>query len=244
MTCDKSGIEFVRIEPGTFTMGSPKGEVGRGSDERQREVTISAPYWLAKCPVTNAQYRDFVEATGHRAPNRWDDAQFSHPDQPVVGVSWWDASEFCRWIEGRLPTEAQWEYACRAGTTTPFAIGDGNNISSELANFDGNCPYGDAKKGPSLQQPSLVGTYEPNAWGLHDMHGNVWEWCLDWYGAYQDGNVTDPEGPMFGAGRLLRGGAWSWDGRRCRSASRFRFWTGIRIAFLGFRPSMKVPNEN
>ena len=131
-----------------------------------------------------------------------------------------------------LPTEAQWEYACRAGTTTPFHFGD--SLSSNQANFDGNYPYG-AEKGPYLERTTPVGTYAPNAWGLYDMHGNVWEWCYDWYGEYTAGDAADPHGPETGSDRVVRGGAWDIYAQFCRSACRFRFDPGRRYRILGFR---------
>jgi len=132
-----------------------------------------------------------------------------------------------------LPTEAQWEYACRAGTTTATAFGD--SLSSKQANFNGDYPYGGASKGPNLGRTTDVGSYPANAWGFHDMHGNVWEWCSDWYGDYPDGSASDPVGPSAGSDRVLRGGRWDFHGQNCRSANRYRYGPDFRRYDLGFR---------
>lgn len=235
-THPETGMVFVRIPAGTFVMGSPEDEENRGSDETQHEVTLSEDYWMAKYPVTNNDYEVFVRATKHREPGVWDETRFNQPSQPVVGVDWDDAVAFSQWLGGKLPSEAQWEYACRAGTRTPFAIGNGEDLSSKEANFDGHYPYGKAKKGPYLKQTSPVGTYEPNPWALYDMHGNVLEWCEDWLADYPSGPMTDPAGPRAGQHRVLRGGCWGDDGRRCRSADRFGSGPGDRGSRVGFRP--------
>ena len=140
--------------------------------------------------------------------------------------------------EYRLPTEAQWKYACRAGTTTTTAFGE--SLSSKQANFRGGYPYNGAENGPDLGRPTTVGSYAPNAWGLCDLHGNVWEWCRDWYGDQLPGG-TDPLGATSGSYRVYRGGGWSSDGRICRSA--FRGWNspGIRNDYQGFRAAL-VPS--
>ena len=164
---------------------------------------------------------------------------------PVVGVSWNDVIAYCKWLteqerqSGRLPvdyeyglpTEAQWEYACRAGTTTATAFG--NSLSSRQANFNGNYPYGGASKGPYLERTSDVGNYQPNGWGFYDMHGNVWEWCHDWYGAY-GGDVRDPTGPPSGSNRVVRGGSWNGDGGYCWSANRGGSTPSNRNSRAGF----------
>jgi len=154
---------------------------------------------------------------------------------PVERVSWEDAVEFCRELsllpeektEGRiyrLPSEAEWEYACRAGTTTPFHFG--HQLNGNEANCLGNCPYGTETKGPFLRRTTTVGSYQPNAFGLYDMHGNVWEWCQDWYGKdyYRNSPVDDPQGPSSGASyRVIRGGNWQAVGAGCRPADRYPF---------------------
>jgi formylglycine-generating enzyme required for sulfatase activity len=137
-----------------------------------------------------------------------------------------------------LPTEAEWEYACRGGrpSSQPFGIGDGRSLSSTQANFDGNFPYGGAAKGPYLEKTTPVTKYAANALGLHDLHGNVWQWCSDWYGEYPSGKVTDPTGPETpGSSRVFRGGGWSYEASSCRAAFRYRDSPVIRNVNLGFR---------
>jgi sulfatase modifying factor 1 len=169
----------------------------------------------------------------------------------VEKVSWEEAKAFCEKLQeqesaaGRvpagyayqLPTEAQWEYACRAGTTTATAFG--NSLSSTQANFDGDYPHNGGAPGPDLDQTANVGSYAANAWGFHDMHGNVYEWCADWYGSYPTGSVTDPAGAGSGTVRVNRGGSWLNDGRYCRSAARGGNTPGYRYYYLGFRPSLR-----
>ena len=233
------GLEMIKIEPGTFMMGSPSSERNREDDERQHRVTLTKAFWLGKYEVTQSQWKAVM---GNNP------SHFTGNDLPVEKVSWEDAMAFCRklnqmdsnkprgYVYG-LPTEAQWEYACRAGTTTATAFGD--SLSSREANFDGNYPYGGASKGPDLKRTTAVGSYRPNAWGFYDMHGNVWEWCQDWYGDYPGGRVTDPVGFSSGADRVERGGSWVNFGRFCRSAYRFGDDPGDRYNNLGFRLSLR-----
>jgi formylglycine-generating enzyme required for sulfatase activity len=158
-------------------------------------------------------------------------------------VSWNDAVKFAEWLNGRdgrayrLPTEAEWEYACRGGrpSSQPFGIGDGQSLSSRDANFDGNSPYGSAAKDRYLGKTASIGSYPANAFGLFDMHGNVWEWCSDWYDEYPSDRVTDPMGPTSGSARVIRGGGWGLDAWSCRAAFRTRFEPGFRHVSLGFR---------
>ena len=153
-------------------------------------------------------------------------------------VSWEDCREFIRKINVMglvtvsLPTEAQWEYACRAGSTTPFSLGSA--LNGDMANCDGNYPYGTSSKGRYQHETVDVGSYAPNAWNLYDMHGNVWEWCADWYGSY-DGDAIDPQGPVSGTYRVSHGGSWNHGARSCRSAYRRGYEPGIRSFDLGFR---------
>ena len=241
------GMEFVYIEPGTFTMGSPPDEPKRDDDERQHQVTLTRGYNLQATEVTVGQWRKFVRATGYKSEaetkgdNRtWFDPGFAQDDRsPVTRVSWNDAQAFIEWLsreEGktyRLPTEAEWEYACRAGTKTPFSFG--KCLSTDEANYYGDYPLDVCSKGQYRRKAIAVGSFSANAWGLHDMHGNVWEWCQDWYGHYPAGPVTDPKGPSSGANRVVRGGGWYDDAGNCRSASRGRVDPGSRDGGVGFR---------
>lgn len=218
---------MVFINPGSFSMGSPDTEPGREAKEGpQTIVTLSRGFWMAKYEVSQ---NELIALTGtNRAVWAFD------PRLPVDFASWAVASYYCDKLTQRevaaghlplgyryrLPTEAEWEYACRAGTTNAVAFGSGTSLSSVQANFDGGFPYGGAAPGTNLDRPTLPGTYAPNAWGLYDMHGNVAEWCLDYYGPYPGGSVTDPKGPATGSTRVLRGGAYNSTGKSCRSARR------------------------
>jgi formylglycine-generating enzyme required for sulfatase activity len=223
--------DFRWIEPGTFLMGSPEDEPQRESNETQHEVTLTQGFWFADTTVTQALW----EAVMGENPSR-----FKGANRPVENINWNDAQAFIGKMNGMkaelrlcLPTEAQWEYACRAGTTTPFYFGE--QISPEIVNYDGNYPYNNGRKGEYREQTVEVGSLPPNDWGLHEMHGNVWEWCQDWYGNYPAEPVVDPQGSQSGARRVLRGGSWIDDGRSCRSACRTRHDPASRYDLYGFR---------
>jgi len=220
-------IAFVRIRAGEFRLGTPRG---RDPDWTQtRQVRISSDFWLAKYPVTNQEYQRFLEANPKvKPPELWSNSRFNEPQQPVVGVSWHDAQAFCQWAGCRLPTEAQWEYACRAGSAGAYCFADNEAQLDEYAWYDKN----------SGGKTQAVGQKKPNAWGLHDMHGNVWEWCQDWYGDYPHKAVTDPTGPAKGEYRVLRGGSWLNDAWHCRAA--YRNWDHPvgRFGNVGFRPCL------
>jgi formylglycine-generating enzyme required for sulfatase activity len=218
---------MVFIPPGTFTMGSPQSEAGRDPAEGPLTVvTLSRGFWMGKYETTQAEY---IAVMGTNI------AFFAYDTRlPLDFATWFHATNYCHTLtlkeraagrlpEGytyRLPTEAEWEYACRAGTTTPFGVGDGASLSSTQANFDGTFPYGGAARGPYINLTKLGGSFPPNAWGLYDMHGNAWEWCQDLYGPYPGGNVTDPKGAATGSSRVLRGGGFTSVGQGCRSAKR------------------------
>jgi len=225
----KPAIEWVDIPAGTFTMGSPVSETSRHSDETQHQVTLSA-FRMSKYEVTFEQYDAFCVATGRSKP---EDEGWGRGRRPVINVSWDDAKAFADWMGCRLPTEAEWEYAARAGTTTPFNTG--NCLSTAQANYKGNYPYSGCSKGEYREKTMPVGSFPANAWGLHDMHGNVWEWCSDWKGDYPSAAQTNPKGPASGSHRLIRGGGWSFMAIYCRSADRFSFSPGNRFNFIGFR---------
>ena len=223
---------FRWIAPGRILMGSPPDEPERLDSEVQHEVTLSRGYWLADKACTQALWQ---EVTGANPSNFKNDAR-----NPVENVSWDDVQEFMaqlnRLVPGlhaRLPSEAEWEYACRAGTTTPFSFG--TNISPEQVNYNGEYPYAGGKKGLYRQRTVPVGSLPANPWSLYEMHGNVWEWCADWYGPYPTGEQVDPQGPQTGVDRVLRGGSWFHNGRDVRSAYRPGFEPGYRIGLIGFR---------
>jgi formylglycine-generating enzyme required for sulfatase activity len=220
-----ASMKRVLIPSGKFMMGSPKDEKDREDSEGpQREVTISKPFYMGVYAVTQEQYEQVM---GKNPSN------FKGAENPVENVSWNDAAEFCKKLSQktgtsvRLPTEAEWEYACRAGSKTRFSYGDDN----DYANLGDYAWYGQN----SDNKTHPVGQKKPNAFGLYDMHGNVWEWCSDWYGAYEDKAQTDPTGPASGSARVLRGGGWIYDPQVCRSAYRARGDPDNRGSVFGFR---------
>ncbi|MDR0444446.1 MAG: formylglycine-generating enzyme family protein [Treponema sp.] len=238
---------FVRINGGTFTIGSPAGEYRRDNNEVQHQVTVSS-FYMGIFTVTQKEYEEIM---GTNPSN------FKGSDLPVERVTWFDAVEYCNrrsqeegltpaytrtgdnvtWNRSangyRLPTEAEWEYACRAGTTTPFNTG--NNITTSQANYDGDYPYNRNALGSSRRRTTNVGSFPANAWGLFDMHGNVWEWCWDWFGDYSSANLDDPAGVPSGSSRVIRGGSWDNSGAGVRSAYRRSLTPSFRIINLGFR---------
>ncbi|MCK4872152.1 MAG: formylglycine-generating enzyme family protein [Phycisphaerales bacterium] len=231
------GMAFVSIQPGGFIMGSPKDEQDRDDREVQHRVELTHMFYIGATEVTQDQYE---QVTGSN-PSKFRD----EGDLPVEKVSWEDAAEFCRRLserEGktyRLPTEAEWEYACRAGTTTPFSFGE--TISTEVVNYDGREVYGKGIAGVYRRATLPVGSLGSNAWGLYDMHGNVWEWCADWYSdaSYGQSPKRNPTGPANGRLRVLRGGHWVSYPQYCRSAHRFGATPRHRFATIGFRVVME-----
>ncbi|HKQ78672.1 MAG TPA: formylglycine-generating enzyme family protein [Blastocatellia bacterium] len=236
-------IEMVEIPGGKFIMGSPKNEVGRWNSEGPQREVIVLPFYIGKYTITQKQWNvvaewDKVERDLNPKPSR-----FEGDDRPVEQVSWEDAKEFCARLAiktgraYRLPTEAEWEYACRAGTTKPFAFGE--TITPEIVNYDGEYPYAKAKEGENRSETIHVGSLGvANAFGLFDMHGNVWEWCEDvWHDDY-DGTPRDGSAWLSGGDssyRVLRGGSWSDSGRHCRSADREHLEPDARGDYIGFR---------
>jgi formylglycine-generating enzyme required for sulfatase activity len=250
---------LVFIQPGSFTMGSPTNEALRGADETQHTVNISRGFWIGKFLVTQAGYLAVIgtNPSYFAAANGYSD----NPELPVERVVWFDATNYCglRTVQERtdgqiplnyayrLPTESEWEYACRAGTTTAFYLG--SKLSSGEANFNGQYGY-DAElgsifnpTGTYFQETTPVGNYLPNQWGLYDIIGNVWEWCQDWYGNYPSGDVTDPQGPEAGLDRVVRGGSWFQTAQSCRAAQRgyeylysTNFDTGFRVILAPVQP--------
>jgi formylglycine-generating enzyme required for sulfatase activity len=234
---DVKGViqRFRWLKSGKFLMGSPKSEKDRepfGNDETQHEVTLTQGFWLADTACTQALWQAVM---GNNPANFKDDL-----NNPVEQVSWNDSQGFIQKLNGlvpdlkaKLPTEAQWEYACRAGTTTPFSFGA--NITPEQVNYDGNYPYVGDKKGLYREKTVPVKSLPANPWGLYEMHGNVWEWCQDWYASYPAEPVRNPEGSQTGVGRVVRGGSWYGYGRRCRSAYRYGDEPDDRSYRSGFR---------
>ncbi len=224
-------LDLVRIPAGKFMMGSNE----YSSEQPIHEATLKG-FWMGKYAVTNAQW----QAVMGTKPSEKYGAKFQGENQPVVGISWDDAKEFCKKASQktgkliRLPSETEWEYACRAGTTTPFHFGE--TITPDLVNYNGNNPYGDAPKGEYREKTVNVDSFSPNAWGLYQMHGNVWEWCEDtWHenyvGAPTDGSAWVSESEK----RILRGGSWDNYARSCRSALRFKWAAGNSNYYIGFR---------
>jgi len=239
---EKSGIKLVYIPAGSFTMGSPENEKGRDSDESpQHQVTISQGFYLGETEVTQAQWEKVMKENPSYFKNAGVDA-------PVENVSWDMCQAFCQEAGSglRLPLEAEWEYACRAGTTTAFHYGD--SLDATMANFDGYYPYGEGEKGEDRGTTIAVRQFKPNAWGLYDMHGNVYEWCQDKYEKYPSGSVTlaQPAGPVGreeggGAARVLRGGCWYGGAGICRSAYRYRLRPDYCSRNRGLRVARSAP---
>jgi len=226
-------IGLVEIPPGHFMMGSPSSEVGRGSDELQHEVTISRPFFLGRFEVTQQEWRDVMGA----APSHFADCGLTCP---VEQVNFLDIKDFLSRLndaEGpfiyRLPTEAEWEYACRAGTVTPFSTGE--NLTTDQANYDGRFPYRSFAAGIFRGRPTPVGTLAANAWGVADMHGNLWEWTSDWYGPYPADTAVDPHGAPSGTFHVIRGGSWLFDANSARCALRYTHRPIDHGFSLGFR---------
>ena len=222
---------FRWIEPGEFEMGSPEGEPERFNDEIKHTVNLTQGFWLADSTVTQALWQVVMKENL---------SKFKGENLPVDSVSWDNAKTFIDEMNSMkpelklcLPSEAQWEYACRAGTSTPFSFAE--QIDSELVNFDGTEPYNKGMKSGYREKTVEIKTLPPNQWGLYEMHGNIWEWCQDWYGDYPDELVTDPQGPETGGHRVVRGGSWFNSGGICRSAYRNDRLSDSAYYSIGFR---------
>jgi sulfatase modifying factor 1 len=225
----KPTIEFVDIPGGTFIMGSPVAELERQDDEVQHQVTLSA-FKMSKYCVTVEQYNLFCESTGREKP--WY-GPYGQANMPVTQVSWYDATAFAQWIGCRLPTEAEFEYAARANTTTPFYTGE--CLTTDQANFNGKEPYVNCEKGINWNKPITVGSFAPNTFGLYDMHGNMVEWCSDWFCKYNMNEKMNPKGPETGEIKVIRGGGFWNPAWKCRSACRAGDPPGNKGAGLSFR---------
>jgi sulfatase modifying factor 1 len=231
------GMTFVLVPAGSFLMGSPPDEPFRNKDEVLHKVTLTKSFYIQTTEVTEAQWRALM---GRKWFGRREGGNL-----PVVKVSWYDCMEFVEKLnrlgEGRyrLPTEAEWEYACRAGSQAAYTWG--KTIDCTQAMFGNNssdsqdCLDYAGKQGLPTDGPAPVKSYPPNGWGIYDMHGNVWEWCLDWYGDYPSDSVTDPKGPPSGSYKVRRGGSWFKTASLCRSANRNFGHLASRYATLGFR---------
>jgi len=210
------GIKLLLLPAGTFTMGSPASEKDREDDETQHQVTLSKPFYMGRTEVTQGQWKKVMGTE----PWKGEDYVGEGDDCPAVYISWDDAVAFCKKLsdmEGRtyrLPTEAEWEYACRGETKTAFSFGDDEADLEKYAWFDGNAWDINEKYAHRAAQK------QPNPFGLHDMHGNVWEWCSDWYDDYPSTPLRDPQGPDSGSFRVLRGGSWYRGPSRVRCARR------------------------
>jgi formylglycine-generating enzyme required for sulfatase activity len=258
------GIDMIYIPGGTFEMGSPKTEEGHQPSESPQHMVKVSAFFMGKYPVTQAQWKAVADLPKVNLQLEPEPSHFDGNHYPVERVSWHDAIEFCARLsqlsnmEYSLPSEAQWEYACRAGTTTPFHFGA--TIGSEIANYRAqdlesnqttySGKYGQGKLGEFRQKTTSVGLFKvANAFGLYDMHGNVWEWCMDhWHQNYEkapiDASAWLDEHASENAGRVLRGGSWNSNPRSCRSASRLRDRADLRDGTVGFRilsPARTLP---
>jgi formylglycine-generating enzyme required for sulfatase activity len=245
------GMKLLLIPKGTFQMGSPPGEQGALDEEHQHEVTLTRDYYLGAFEVTQAQYMKIMEENPSRNSKvevkRHPQAgqifvELDRPDYPVDQVSWQSAGEFCDRLSNlpeeiqagrqyRLPTEAEWEYACRAGSKSTYSFEESSESLFDYAWFSGN----------SNDQTHPVGQKKPNAWGLYDMHGNVWEWCSDLYGDYPKGAVSDPTGPTKGLNYVFRGGGYNYEAAKCRSAFRIGISSRFSVPNGGFRVALSPP---
>ena len=252
---DEQPIHPVQLAP--FEMGAYPVTNKEFAEFIKGNGYSDTQYWFDHDGPFHFDGHSFLKELPEKYPEQWLDESFgrNRPLAPVVGISWYEARAYCRWWtltfgpnrlnqnhqsgSMRLPTEAEWEYACRAGTPTPFNTGA--NLTTEQANYNGNHPYKGNPKGKYLRQTTSVGSYPPNGWGLYDMHGNVWEWCLDWYSdkyyeeCVQQGIAENPRGPKDGSDRVLRGGSWLDFARYCRSAYRSYYHPGHRSGVIGFR---------
>lgn len=255
-------ITMVNIPAGTFLMGSPTSEVSRDADEAQYSVTLSA-FRMSKYEITNAQFATFLNAKNignnglylagsfptqplvyassgnidwglHYTGGKWVPVT-GYENYPAIFLTWFGATEFATYVGGHLPTEAQWEYACRAGTTTPFSTG--NCLSNTQANYNWSSPYNTCTNTVTIPTGATqaVGSYPANAYGLNDMHGNDWEWCSDWYGPYPTTAQTNPTGATTSTIKVIRGGSCIYFARNCRSADRNYSSPDSYSGFVGIR---------
>jgi len=240
-------MEFTIVPVGDFRMGSPATEVERGADEHLHTVRITKPFFMGVHEVTEYQYQAVMDVKTNPAREFGADTK----EMPMATINWFEAKELCRKLTQlpdeqshgrryRLPTEAEWEYACRAGTTTPFNFGD--SLNGQHANCDGERPYGTAIKGPYLARLTKVAAYKPNSLGLFDMHGNLWEWCEDAYDAdfYENSPISDPVCMVESENRVARGGCFASSAANVRSAARTPVLAGKLSPVVGVRLVMEL----
>jgi formylglycine-generating enzyme required for sulfatase activity len=252
---DKVELDMVLIPTGRFEMGSPADEPERRDSEGPQHLVTVPTFFMGRTPITQAQWRQVAKLPKVKTKLKEKPSRFEGDNRPVERVSWDDATEFCARLfrytkrEYRLPSEAEWEYACRAGTTTAFHFGE--TISTDLANYCGTNEeygaYGRGEKGVYGKETNDVGLFSPNQFGLHDMHGNVWEWCMDdWHDNYEkapnDGSAW-LKNVKTASSKVFRGGSWSYDPRNCRSAYRFIITRAARDSNVGFRVVCCAPSS-
>ena len=257
-------VKLILVAGSTFEMGSHETEPGRRANELRHRVSVD-DFYLSEKTITNEQYCIFLNEKnifgngqlyvldygnktlvaayrmGVEYTNRIWRPSPGMANHPVAGVSWYGAKAYCDWLGARLPTEAEWEYACRAGSDTPFNTG--GNLTTLQANYNGARPYDGNAAGINLKQTQPVGTYEPNAWGFYEMHGNIKEWCYDRYGNYESDEQINPVGPAIGQYRVLRGGDWGCCAAYCRSASRGYGNPDVSNYTIGFRVAAEVSSS-
>lgn len=228
-----TGMQFVLIPAGEFMMGSPDNEIDRKSDEVRHRVRITRDFYFGKYEVTQGEWEKIMGENSSHFKNCCSRC-------PVECVNWNEVRSFIAKLNEisagekfRLPTEAEWEYACRAGTSTPFNTG--KNLTTDQANYDGNYPYPGEPKGLYREKTMPAGSFPPNAWGLYDMHGNVWEWCEDDYCAYPPGPAVNPLGRCEAEKKVIRGGSWYFNAANARSARRYTHAPRDSGFSLGFR---------
>ncbi|NER15042.1 SUMF1/EgtB/PvdO family nonheme iron enzyme [Leptobacterium flavescens] len=228
-----TGMEFVQIPKGHFYMGKA------GSVDSLHKVNISHDFWLGRTEVTQEQWQEIM-GTVELHPEKPSPFHLKDPLYPKVSISYNDIQGFLEKLNTlsktdhfRLPTEAEWEYACRAGTSTPFSFGE--RISDSLASYNADIASDYSAKGKYVEHPMPVGSYPPNSWGLYDMHGNVWEWVSDWYAPYPVTEVTDPIGPSEGISKIIRGGSWYYGAGNALSSTRREHEPQLWGFSIGFR---------
>ena len=232
------GMEFVQIPKGSFQMG--EGQHKEDSNLKSTHgVTISNDFWLGRTEVTQSQWQQIM-GSEEMHPEKPSPFRGLNPNYPVVSVSYLDIERFLKRLNElsgqyhfRLPTEAEWEYACRAGTTTPFAFG--SRLDDSMANFNAEIPSEYSSIGKFLEHPTPVASFAPNPWGLYDMHGNVWEWVSDWHASYSMKELTDPKGPNSGKEKIIRGGSWYFGAENAKSSYRKTHAPDLWGFSIGFR---------